>query len=318
MAEERARIAKDIHDDIGASPPCIQLLGQFVEGLKVRVRVRERVRVSLKLWLSILLAFSKLMMRAAHSRLNEPGSADRLMFQDRALFETTRWNTVIEAADAEAPHATEAFNELCQVYWRPLYVYLRRYGLGAPDAEDLTQGFLAHLLANQALRTVTPRKGKFRSFLLASLKNFLANERDKAHAQKRGGGELQIALSDPSVERCYQLEPVDHFTPDRIYERHWAHTVLDQAKKRLREEYTLGSKGERFEYLVGFLPGEQPPVSQAVAASRLCISEGAFRVELHRFRQRFGELLRVEIAQTVISRQEINEELRYLIEIVSE
>ena len=129
---------------------------------------------------------------------------------------------------------------------------------------------------------------------------------------------MLISLNDPSVERHYQLEPVDHLSPDKIYERHWAHTVLDQTRQRLRQEYTLGSKGERFKYLVGFLPGEQPTLTQAAAATRLAMSEGAFRVEVHRFRQRFRELLRAEVAHTVSSPAEIDEELRYLIGIVSE
>lgn len=240
------------------------------------------------------------------------------MARDETRFATTCWTVVLDAASISSPQAAAALNDLCQTYWKPLYAYLRRCGHSAQDAEDLTQGFLAHLLANQALRTVSPLKGKFRSFLLASLKNYLANERGKAIARKRGCGQPCLALDDPSVEQSYLREPVDHLSPDKIYERHWAHTLLEQVRRRLRDEYAAAAKSDRFELLAGFLPGEQSPVTQAVAAQRLGMSEGAFKVEAHRLRQRFRAALRDEVAHTVSRPEEIDEELRHLIRIVSQ
>ena len=240
------------------------------------------------------------------------------MPNEETSFATTRWNVVLEAADAAAPDGVAAFNELCLAYWKPLYVYLRRSGLSVQDAEDVTQGFLTHLLTHQGLRSVAPHKGRFRSFLLVSLKNFLANERDRARTCKRGGGAVQVALGNVGAERDYQLEPVDDLSPDRLYERHWAHTVLSQARKCLRAEYAENSRIDRFQCLEGFLPGEQPAVSQAVAARWLGTSEGTFRVELHRFRHRYCEMIRAEVARTVGSHEEIDQELRHLIRIVSE
>jgi RNA polymerase sigma-70 factor (ECF subfamily) len=234
------------------------------------------------------------------------------------LFATTRWSVVLEAAEPGAPRGAAALDELCRVYWKPLYVYIRRRGHGPHDAEDLTQGFLARLLANHALRTVAPVKGKFRSFLLASLKHYLANEWDKAQTQKRGHGQATITLDDPAVEKCYQLEPANGLTLERIYDRHWAFTVLEQAKRRLHDEYALAAKAGRFEYLAGFLPGERSACSQAAAAGELGMSEGAFKVEVHRLRQRFARLVREEVARTVGGAEETESELRYLITIVSE
>jgi RNA polymerase sigma-70 factor (ECF subfamily) len=234
------------------------------------------------------------------------------------LFATTRWNVVLEATDPGAPHGPAALEELCRIYWKPLYAYIRRCGYNPQDSEDLTQGFLARLLHNHALRTVAPVKGKFRSFLLASLKNYLANEWDRTQTQKRGRGRALVDLNDPIVEQGYALEPADELTPERIYDRHWAFTVLGRVKERLRGEYALTSKSERFMHLVGFLPGERSVCSQASAARELCMTEGAFKVEVHRLRQRYRKILREEVARTVVRPEEIDEELRHLIAIVSE
>jgi RNA polymerase sigma-70 factor (ECF subfamily) len=251
------------------------------------------------------------------ARGREPAQPHTVMSAEN-LFATTRWSVVLEAAEPDAPRAAAALDELCRAYWKPLYVYVRRCGHGPHDAEDLTQGFLAGLLANHALRTVAPVKGRFRSFLLASLKHYLANEWDKARTQKRGNGHAPIALDDPAVEQRYLLEPVDELNPERIYDRHWAFTVLDRIKERLRAEYAVASKSGRFGHLAGFLPGESRVGSQADAARALGTTEGAFKVEVHRLRQRYRQLLREEVARTVGSPDEIDEELRHLIAIVSE
>jgi len=234
------------------------------------------------------------------------------------LFATTRWNVVLQATEPGAPRGAEALDELCRAYWKPLYAYIRRCGYSPHDSEDLTQGFLARLLENHGLRTVAPVKGKFRSFLLASLKNYLANEWDRAQTQKRGCGQALMDLNDPIVEQSYALEPANELTPERIYDRHWAFTVLGQVKESLCEEYALALKSERFVYLVGFLPGERSVYSRASAARELGMTEGAFKVEVHRLRQRYGKLLREEVARTVSRPEEIDEELRHLIAIVSE
>jgi RNA polymerase sigma-70 factor (ECF subfamily) len=240
------------------------------------------------------------------------------MASEENLFATTRWNVVLEAAEPGAPRGAAALDELCRAYWKPLYVYVRRCGHSPHDAEDLTQGFLARLLAHHALRTVAPMKGKFRSFLLASLKHYVANEWDKAQTQKRGNGQMPVTLEDPAAEEYYQLEPANGLTLERIYDRHWAFTVLAQAKLRLRDEYARAAKAGRFEYLAGFLPGERSACPQAAAAEELGMSEGAFKVEVHRLRQRFGKLVRDEVARTVGSAEDIESELNYLITIVSE
>jgi len=240
------------------------------------------------------------------------------MFQDQALFETTRWSTVIQAAGTESAGAREALDQLCRIYWKPLYVYLRQRGYTSHDAEDLTQDFLAYLLSRHAFRTVDRRKGKFRGFLLASLKNFLANEWDRAHALKRGGGRTLVPLDDPEVERLYSLERADQMSPDKMFERHWALTVLRQVRTRLRAEYAAAGKLKRFNRLVSFLPGEPCHTTQAEAAKTIQLSESAFKVEVHRLRRRFGEQLREEISQTVNRPEEVDEELRYLIEVLSQ
>jgi RNA polymerase sigma-70 factor (ECF subfamily) len=239
------------------------------------------------------------------------------MFPDKTLFETTRWSTVIQAAGSESTEARAALDLLCRIYWKPLYVYLRQRGYTNHDAEDLTQDFLAYLLSHHALSTVNPRKGKFRGFLLASLKNFLANQWDRARAQKRGGGRVWVPLDDPEVERLYSLERADQMSPDKMFERHWALTVLRHVRAKLRVEYAAAGKLKRFNRLVSFLPGEQCQTTQAEAAKTLQLTEGAFKVEVHRLRRRFAEQLRQEISRTVTRPEEIDEELRYLIEVLN-
>jgi RNA polymerase sigma factor (sigma-70 family) len=240
------------------------------------------------------------------------------MPNDDAFFATTQWRVVLEASDRDAGLASGALEELCRKYWEPLYAYLRRLGCTPPDAEDLTQGFLARLLAKDGLRAVHPRKGKFRSFLLVSLKHYLANEGDKLRAQKRGGGHVLIPLDDHEAEEGYKLEPADQLTPEKIYDRRWAYAVLEQTRRRLAEEYTKPGKRERFHRLAAFLPGERPAVAQAQIAKELGMSEGAVKVEVHRLRQRYAAILRRVVAQTVGGSEEVDEELRYLIDIVSE
>lgn len=206
--------------------------------------------------------------------------------------------------------------ELCRIYWYPLYAFVRRRGHGVQDAEDLTQEFFVRLLAKDQLAAVAPEKGKFRAFLLVSLKHFLANAWDRSKAQKRGGGKSTIVWNVLAAEQRYALEPVDHMTPERLFERQWALAVLDRVLVRLQAEYVV-QHGDalRFEALKPFLTTGRKEIGYAEAAARLGMTEGAFKVAVHRMRRQYRQLLQEEIAQTVASPDEpgeIDDEIRYL------
>lgn len=223
-------------------------------------------------------------------------------------FVTTRWSVVL-AAGRDSTQAHDALEHLCRVYWYPLYAYVRRQGHSPEDAQDLTQSFFAKLIAKHYLGDVDRSKGKFRSFLLASLKHFLANEWDKARAQKRGGGQTVVSLD---AETRYGLEPSDEASADKIYERRWALTLLDEVLKRLRDEYAADRKGKLFEELKETLTAGKSEVGYAEIGMRLGMSEGAVKVAVHRLRQRYRDLLRAEVAETVASPEEVDEEIRAL------
>jgi RNA polymerase sigma factor (sigma-70 family) len=227
------------------------------------------------------------------------------------IFATTRW-TVVMQAGTDSPSARQALETLCRNYWYPLYAYVRRQGHGPHDAQDLTQTFFARLLEKNYLADVQREKGRFRSFLLASLKHFLANEWDRERALKRGGGQRLIALDDDSAESRYKLEPKDELSADKIYERRWALTLLDQVLSRLRSEFEAEGKLEEFEMLKQYLSAGRTSVSYAHAAEKLGTTEGAVKVAVHRLRKRYRELLRAEIGQTVATASEIEAEIRYL------
>jgi RNA polymerase sigma-70 factor (ECF subfamily) len=191
-------------------------------------------------------------------------------------------------------------------------VFFRRRGFSPPDAEDLTQSFFAFLLEKEALKKVDPAKGKFRSFLLASLTNYLANEWDKRHTLKRGGQREVVSLDEAAAEGIYLSEPVESLTPEKLFERRWARALVDQVLARLKQEYALGGKATLFAWLEPSLTGELSAEALASCAVHLTMSEGAVKVALHRLRRRFGELLRSEIAHTVSSPEEIDDEIRQL------
>jgi RNA polymerase sigma-70 factor (ECF subfamily) len=234
-----------------------------------------------------------------------PGRAGR-------RFETTRWSVVLAARGSDEPRSRDAMATLCQLYWYPLYAFVRSRGSSREQAEDLTQAFFAHLLETDALRQVDPSKGRFRSFLLASVRNFAADERAKERAQKRGGGVTPLSLDVEAAESRYALEPAHRLTPERVFERQWALTVIEQALARLCRRYERSGKQGHFEALKTFLSGEKRPVPYAEVARRLGLSELAVKVAVHRLRKRFRDALREEIAQTVASEQEIDAELRSL------
>ena len=232
-------------------------------------------------------------------------------------FRTTQWTVVLTAACSETgTDARDALGRLCSAYWYPLYGFCRRQGHPPHDAEDLTQGFFARLLEKNGLMSVRPEHGRFRSFLLASLKNFLANERERAQAQRRGGGRPLMSLDGGEAETRYSLEPADNLTPEMAFERRWAFAVLEQTMAALRDEYEAAGKKELFEDSQGFLPCGKGGISRAELAAKRGVSLGAIDVAVHRLRQRFGALLRHYVGQTVASEAEVDEEIRHLISVL--
>ena len=232
------------------------------------------------------------------------------------VFATTRWSIILSAGNHSSPAADLALAELCRVYWYPLYAYARRLGHDVHSAQDLTQGFFCKLLEKNYVGQADRTRGKFRWFLLTGFKCFLANEWDRVRAQKRGGGQEAIPLDALPAEERYRLEPVDKLSADQIYERRWALDLLDTVRKHLRDEYVRAEKRDRFELLADFLPGEKTGVSYAEIGPKLGLNENAVKQEVHRMKKRFGELLRAEIAHTVGHPDEVDEEIRYLIDVV--
>ena len=232
-----------------------------------------------------------------------------------AAFTTTHWSVVLEA-QGESPAAQEALEKLCRTYWRPIYGFIRRQGTGAEDAEDLTQGFFALILERKDLNTVRKEKGRLRSYLLTSLKNFLADETRRALAVKRGKGQRLIPLDDIRERERVDVERSDELTADQIYERRWAFTVLEQVMARLRDEYRSAGNLRFFEQMKQMLMDEPDRPSQAQVASEFDMTENAVKQAFYRFRQRYQTLLREEISHTVIIPGDIEDELRHLISVV--
>lgn len=220
---------------------------------------------------------------------------------------------MLTARDQDGTLAREALADLCSTYWYPLYAYVRRQGASPHQAEDQTQEFFYRFLERDALAYIRPSAGKFRSFLLTCLKNFLANERDRANAQRRGGGQTLISLDGADAETRYSLEPADSRTPEAVFERRWAFTILEQTMTVLRGEYSASGKREQFEEMQGFLPNGRGNISREELAAKRGVTVGAIDVAIHRLRQRFGALLREQVAQTVSSEAEVEEEIRHLI-----
>jgi RNA polymerase sigma-70 factor (ECF subfamily) len=227
-------------------------------------------------------------------------------------FATTHWSLIVAAREGEAAQAQEALAALCQAYWYPLYGYIRHQGHPADRAQDLTQEFFARLLEKDFLGTVDPEKGKFRSFLLAACKHFLANEHDRERARKRGGDRHGLSLDFRDADGRYAHEPAHSETPDRLFERRWALALLDQVLARLRGEYETAGKGRLFECLKGRLTGGTGGAPHARAAAELGLSEGAIKVAVHRLRKRYRELVREEIAHTVEDPGQVEDEIRAL------
>jgi RNA polymerase sigma-70 factor (ECF subfamily) len=225
-------------------------------------------------------------------------------------FPTTRWTLVIAAGDPHRKEACSALVSLCENYWYPLYAYLRRRGYPADQAQDLIQEFFTRVLEGRYLDRADPEKGRFRSFLLTSLKFFVAHEEDRQRARKRGGGQLVPPESSSGEER-YQREPTHEETPERIFERHWALSVLDRVMEKLRDEFIQHGRQEYFDRLKVFLLG-QSGAPYAALARETNTSEGALKVAIHRLRKRYRDLLRQEIADTVADPAGVETELRHL------
>ena len=228
-----------------------------------------------------------------------------------SVFVTTHWSVVLTAGRSDTTRARAALESLCQTYWPPLYAYVRRLGNSCADAQDLTQAFFARLLERNAVAAVAPEKGRFRSFLLASLNHFLSDEWDKARAQKRGGGQVMTLDLQSAETRLGQI-PVENFTPEKAFEHHWAITLLEQVYQRLGEEYRTQGKGTLFDTLRTALAGASDAAPYAELARQLHLTEGAVKVAVHRLRQRYRALLRETIADTVSTPDEVEDELRYL------
>ena len=233
------------------------------------------------------------------------------------VFATTLWTVVLRAGGPTSNGSAAALEQLCRTYWYPLYSFARRTGLPAHDAEDLTQAFFAFLLEKDAIARADPERGRFRSFLLSAFKNFAANERAHQAAAKRGGGKAVVSLDELRAEDRYQHEPKNDLSPERLYDQKWAASLLEQVMLLLRTEYTTLGKGTLFDVLRGVIWGGRQDGGYEKLAQQVGMSEGAFKVAVHRLRTRFKECLHQEVAQTVATPGEIEDELRHLLAALS-
>lgn len=250
------------------------------------------------------------------SRLRMESCPGELTGPVRRDFTSTHWSLVLSAAANQDTEAVAALDRLCRQYWYPLYAFVRRNGYSHHDAEDLTQAFFRRIIEKHCLRHVHPSKGRFRTFLLAAMQNFLANESDKARTLKRGGQCRFESLDGLAADERYAREPKDGWTPEMLYERRWALTLLEQSLKRLREEYYESGDGEVFEMLRDHLVPGGPAVPYAVVAERLGKSAEAVAMGVFRMRRRYRECLRQEIASTVGDQGDIDSEIRDLLSVI--
>jgi RNA polymerase sigma factor (sigma-70 family) len=233
------------------------------------------------------------------------------------LFVTTHWSVVLAAGHGDTTRAHDALAYLCKAYWYPLYAYARRRGCTPHDAQDMTQDFFARLLEGNWVAQADRQRGRFRSFLLAAMKHFMANEWNKARTLKRGGGQPLLSLDEVSAEQRYKLEPVDPATPERLFERRWALTLLEGVLTRLEDEYRREGKEVWAEILRPALTTDRGALDYAEMARKLGVAETAARVAVHRLRQRYRQLIRAEVAGTVASPEEVDAEMRHLFEVLA-
>jgi RNA polymerase sigma factor (sigma-70 family) len=232
-------------------------------------------------------------------------------------FHTTSWTMVLAASVDSSADASVALARLCQAYWHPVYAFVRRRGYDRDQAEDLTQGFFAQLLAKHYLLDADRERGRFRSFMLTAVKHFLANEWDRSNALKRGGGRAAVSLDLAEAERWYEPSMVEATTPERLFERRWALSLLEQVMAKLRAEFDEAGKAGQFDTLVVFLNRDAGDDRYQDVAERLGVSPGALRMSVHRLRRRYRELLRSEIASTVDAPGQIDDEIRFLLATLS-
>jgi RNA polymerase sigma-70 factor (ECF subfamily) len=233
------------------------------------------------------------------------------------LFLTTHWSVVLAAKDKTSPDCAQALETLCATYWYPLYAFVRGSGYSPHDAQDLTQGFFARLLAMDYLRVVGPEKGRFRTFLKMALKRFLAHEWQRSRAEKRGGGQPALSFDTALAEQRLQADRTDTPGPDQIYDRGWALTLLGEVMGRLEREYSAAGRAGDLQRLKPYLTAERGGIPYAEIARSLQSTEGAARVAVHRLRRRFRDLFREAVAQTVSGRGEVDAELRHIIGVLS-
>jgi RNA polymerase sigma factor (sigma-70 family) len=232
-------------------------------------------------------------------------------------FTATHWSVVLLAGQADSVQAAEALEKLCRTYWLPLYSYIRRQGYGPDDAQDLAQGFFVRLLKANSFAALSREKGKFRTFLLAALNHFPSDGRDRTRAEKRGGGQPVVSIDETEAEHRYLQVPSQNLAPEKVFDRRWALTVLDEALARLRQEHRTSGKAELFAHLSAFLSSEGSKVDYDALAPKLGMSATAVAVAVHRLRQRYRECIRLELAQTVASPEDLDEEMNYLFSVLS-
>ena len=231
---------------------------------------------------------------------------------NRPRFATTHWSVVLAAGKSSSPNQKQALETLCRGYWFPLYAYLRQRGYDTHQAEDYTQAFFTHILDKHDLQAADPKYGKFRSFLLIRLKYFLCDERDRTKAKKRGGGQKILSLGFQNAEEQYSLEPAEQLSPEKLFEKSWALTVLERTMDRLEKDMIKKNKKELFDHLKVYLTTEKDVIPYRKMAKKLKMAEGSVRVAVHRLRRRYRRLLRDEIAQTVAAEDQIDEEMGHL------
>ena len=233
-------------------------------------------------------------------------------------FGTTRWSLVLAAGQTSSERSAQALANLCEMYWYPVYAFIRRQGCRQEEAADLTQEFFARLLQKNSFHDVDPAKGRFRAFLCGSIRHFLSNERDRARTLKRGGGQPPISLDVEAAEGTYRIELRDDLTPEKLFDRRWALILLERALARLRDSHVSAGKGELFERLKGFLTGDSAGMPYADVAQALGMREGAVKVAVHRLRRHFRDTLVKEISETVSDPADVDAEIEYLLKAVSQ
>jgi RNA polymerase sigma factor (sigma-70 family) len=233
------------------------------------------------------------------------------------VFATTHWSVVLGAGDASSPEAEAALARLCQTYWLPVYAFVRKRGHSPEQAQDLTQTFFANFLEKQHVTRANPERGRFRSFLMTSVENFLRNENDRAQAQKRGGGRQLLSLDEQDAEARYLREPTTEMDPAKAFEQRWAATLLETVRQRLQAEFGATGRGDLFEALQAQLWGDAEATPYPELAERFGLTLSNVKITAHRLRQRYRELLREEIAHTVALPSQIDDEIRHLMQVVS-